>query len=87
MMVHPIFLMPVVLTTPLPVRVLFHLSAQVAPPIVPVLAVLPSPFYKSLVPSRVAPSTHATPSLFPPFSISLFAFVRFSCRVVASFPL
>jgi len=67
--------MPAVLMNPLPVRVLFHLFAHVVPPFVPVDVALPSPTYATLVPSRVAPSTHATPSLLPSFSYSPSAFM------------
>ena len=87
MMVHPIFLMPTVMMSPLPVRALFHQSSQVVPPDIPILYVLPSPVCATPVPSGVAPSTHATPSLFPTFSIFLSALVRSSYRVLSSSPL
>jgi len=87
MMAHPVCLMPVVLMSPLPVWAIFHPSAQDAPLTIPVISAIPFPICAAPVPSRVFPSTHATPSMFPPFSVSLFAFVRFICRVVASFHL
>lgn len=86
-MVHPVCLMPVVLMIPLPIWALFHMYAHVAPPIVPIFVALPSPICATPVPFEVAPSTHATPSLFPPFLVSLSSFGHFACHVVASFPL
>ena len=67
MMVHPVYMMPAIMMSPLPVWVLFHLFAHVATPIVLVVVALPSPIYVVPFPFSVSPSTHATPSLFPPF--------------------
>lgn len=62
-MVHPVYLMPTVLMNPLLVRALFHLFAHVVPPAIHVAAGLPSPTCATLIPSDIAPSAHATPSL------------------------
>lgn len=53
-------------------------------PTVPIDDELPSPICAALVPFGVAPLTHATPSLFPPFSVSPSAFMQFTYFVVAS---
>ena len=66
-MVQPVFLMPTILMNPILVWVLFHLFVHVVPPAVPIADVLPSPVFATLVPSRISPSAHATPSLLPPF--------------------
>lgn len=82
-MVHFVFLMLFVLMSPLPIQVLFHPFSHVSPPIVSFVSMLPSPICAALVPFRVAPSTHETPSLFPPFSISLYTF---DVSLVSLFP-
>ena len=84
---QPICLVPAVQMSRLPVRVQFHMSVHVVPPTVPILVVLPSLVCAAPVPSRVAPSTHATPSLFPPFFVSLSAFTHFTYCIFASLPL
>ena len=83
-MVHPICLMPTILMSLLLVQVQFHPFVQVAPPVIHVLVSLPSPVCATPVPSGVAPSTHATPSLFPPFSVFLSAFPRSSYHILES---
>ena len=87
MIVHYVCLVQAILMNPLPLLALFHPSTQVSPPVVPILVVLPSLVYATPVPSKVTPLAHETLSLFPPFSISLSAIVRFVCHVVASLPL
>ena len=71
----------------LPIRVQFHLYVYVVPPTVSVPATLPYLFYVASIPSRVTPSTLATPSLFPPSYFFLSAFVQSSCGIVSSSPL
>ena len=63
------------------------MSIHVAPRNIYFLSALPSPVCAALVPSGVAPSTHATPLLFPPFSIFLSGFVQSSYHVVSFAPL
>jgi len=70
--------MPTILMSLLPIRPQFHLSVQVVHPAIPVLVMLPSPICASHVPSRVSPSTHATPSLFPQLYNFISSFVCFS---------
>lgn len=67
-MVHPIHLMSVVLMIQLLVQALLHLFTHVAPPTVSDTIALPSLVCTTLVPFRVSPSAHATPSLLLPFS-------------------
>lgn len=84
---HPTCLVLAIRMSRLPVQEEFHLSVHVAPPIVPLLAALPSPVHANPIPSEVSPSTHATRSFFPLFFLFLFAFVRSSCHAIASLPL
>ena len=56
-------------------------------PAILVLNALPSLICVAPIPSRVSPSTHANPSLFPPSSVFLSAFAQSSCHVVSYLPL
>lgn len=73
-MVHPIHLMLAIQMNQLLVRALLRLFAHVAPLVVSIFVVLPSPVCVALVPFRVAPLAHATPSLLLTFSSYPFAF-------------
>lgn len=69
------------------IREQFHQSMHVTLPIVSMPTTLPSPICRDPIPSRVAPSIDATPSLFPSSSFFHFLFMKFSCYVVSSLPL
>lgn len=86
-MAYPIYLILNVWMSRLPIWEKFHLSLHVAPHVVPIPVAVPSSIYSTLVPSGVVPSTHVIPSLFPPLSIFLFAFVHSSYHAIASLPL
>jgi len=74
MTTHSIFLVLATQMSLLHVQEKFHLFVHVEPHVVLVLAMFPSLVCAAPVPFKVAPSIHATPSLFPPTSIFIFAF-------------
>ena len=74
-MVHLVRLMLVVQMNQLLVRTLLHLFVRDVLPLVFSATGLPAHAGTALVLSRVAPSTHATPSLLLPFSSYPYAFM------------
>lgn len=60
-MVHCVYLISTIIMSLLSVRVHFHIFEQVAPPIVPIHATLPSPICRDPIPFGVSPFNSCNP--------------------------